>query len=256
VRIALAIWRREVAGFLSSPIAYVVLGAFAFLYGYFFSDYLASFVEAGMRMTRMGGLGGGGLNVNGDLIRWLMTSIGILTLFLMPLVTMRSFAGELRSGTIELLLTAPISDTQIALGKFFAALTLYAAMLGITLLHLSVLFWFSMPDWAPIFAGYLGLFLIGAGFAAIGIFFSSLTRNQIVAALLTFGALLVLWLLEFAGQSGGAGGQFLAYLSVTGHLDGFARGVIATRDLVFFVLFAAFWLVLTRESLRARRWRG
>ena len=256
MRSALTIARRDLGAALASPVAYVLFGAFAFLYGYFFADYLASFVEAGMRTTRMGGLGGGALNVNADLIRWLTASAAVLVLFLLPLLTMRTLAEEVRSGTLELLLTAPVTDGQIVFGKFLAALALYGVMLGTTALHLGALFWYSQPDLLPILAGYLGLALLGAAILSLGLFFSSLTRNQIVAGLLTFGAVLMLWLLEFAGQRGGDAGRFFAYLSVTGHLDGFARGVIATRDLVYYLTFAGFFLFLTRESLRSRRWRG
>ena len=256
MRNALTIARREIGAALASPVAYVLFGAFAFLYGYFFADYLQSFVEAGMRMSQMGGFSGGALNVNTDLIRWLMASTAILALFLMPLLSMRTVSEEIRSGTMELLLTAPITDGEIVLGKFLAAFTLYGGMLALTGLHLGVLFWFSQPEVVPVLAAYLGLLLLGAGLLALGLFFSSLTRNQIVAGLLTFGALLVLWLLEFAGARGGDLGRVLAYLSVTGHLEGFARGVITTRDLVFYLSFAGFWLYLARESVRSRRWRG
>ena len=253
---ALTIARREIGAALASPVAYVLFGVFAFLYGYFFADYIQSFVEAGMRMSQMGGFSGGALNVNSELIRWLMASTAILVLFLLPFVSMRTISEEIRSGTIELLLTAPVTDGQIVLGKFLAVFALYAGMLALTVLHVGVLFWFSQPEVAPVLAAYLGLVLLGAGLLAVGLFFSSLTRNQIVAVLLTFGALLVLWLLEFAGQRGGELGRVLAYLSVTGHFEGFARGVIATRDLVFYLSFAAFWLYLARESVRSRRWRG
>ncbi|MCY4626161.1 MAG: ABC transporter permease subunit, partial [Acidobacteria bacterium] len=186
----------------------------------------------------------------------LMASTAILVLFLLPLLSMRTVSEEIRSGTMELLLTAPITDGQIVFGKFLAAFALYGGMLALTGLHLGVLFWFSQPEVAPVLAAYLGLLLLGAGLLALGLFFSSLTRNQIVAGLLTFGALLVLWLVEFAGARGGELGRILAYLSVTGHMEGFARGVITTRDLVFYLSFAAFWLFLARESVRSRRWRG
>ncbi len=253
MRIALAIARREISGWFASPIAFVLLGAFAFLYGYFFSDYLRSFVEAGMRM---GGFSGGALNVNSDLIRWLMASVAVLWVFLTPIVTMRSLAAELRSGTAELLLTAPVTDGQIVFGKFLAVFALFAAMLGITGFHTGILFWHSMPDIAPVLSAYLGLLLLSAAFGAIGLFFSSLTRSQIVAGMLTLLASLVLWLLEFTGPEWGGTGRVLAYLSVTGHTADFTRGVISTRDIVFYLSFTAFWLFLTRESIRSRRWRG
>ncbi len=256
MRIAFAIARREISGWFASPIAFVLLGAFAFLHGYFFSDYLRSFVEAGMRMTQMGGFSGGVLNVNADLIRWLMASVAVLLVFLTPLVTMRSVASELRSGTVELLLTAPVTDGQIVLGKFFAVFALFAAMLGITGFHTGILFWHSAPEIAPVLAAYLGLLLLGAAFCSLGLFFSSLTRSQLVAGILTLVSLLVLWLLEFTGPEWGDTGRVLAYLSVTGHVADFTRGVISTRDIVFYLSFTAFWLFLTRESVRSRRWRG
>ena len=248
--------RRDFAAALASPVAFVLFGVFAFLFGYFFSDFLANFVEAGMRMGQMGGFSGGNLHVNHDLIRWLFASAAILILFFAPLLSMRAISGEIRGGTLELLLTAPVSDTQIVLGKFLGAFLLYAVMLGFTLFHLAVLFWFSQPDPGPVLAAYLGLGLFGAAVLSLGLFFSSLSRSQIVAGLLTLGVLLLLWLIEFADQGSGGFREVLAYFSVTGHMSEFARGVITTRALVFYLTFTGFWLFLTRESLRSRRWRG
>ncbi len=256
MRNALTIARRDFTAALASPVAFVLFGVFAFLFGYFFSDFLANFVEAGMRTAQMGGFSGGDLHVNHDLIRWLLASAAILVLFFAPLLSMRAISEEVRAGTLELLLTAPVTDTQIVLGKFLGAFALYLVMLGFTLFHLAVLFWFSQPDPGPVLAAYLGLTLFGAAVLALGLFFSSLTRSQIVAGLLSLGALLVLWLVEFADQGGGGARAALAYVSVTGHMSDFARGVIATRDIVFYLTFAGFWLFLTRESIRSRRWRG
>ena len=252
----LTIARRDFTAALASPVAFVLFGVFAFLFGYFFSDFLANFVEAGMRMTQMGGFSGGNLHVNHDLVRWLLASAAILILFFAPLLSMRAISGEIRGGTLELLLTAPVTDAQIVLGKFLGAFALYAVMLGFTVLHLAVLFRFSAPDPGPVLAAYLGLALFGAAVLSLGLFFSSLSRNQIVAGLLTLGVLLVLWLIEFADQGSGGPREALAYLSVTGHMSDFARGVITTRALVFYLTFTGFWLYLTRESLRSRRWRG
>ena len=256
MRNSLTIARREIGSALASPIAYVLFGSFAFLYGFFFTDYLRNFVEAGMRMSQMGGFSGGSLHVNADLIRWLMGSVAVILLFLTPLLTMRAFSEDIRSGTLELLLTAPVTDGQIVFGKFLGGFALYGAMLGITALPLGVLFLHSEPEIAPILAGYLGLSLFGAGVVALGLFFSSLTRSQVVAGLSTFAFLLVSWLLEFASLLPGDAGRALAYLSVSGHTFEFARGVITTRDLVFHLSFAGFFLFLARESVRSRRWRG
>ncbi len=256
MRIALAIARRDLGGWFASPIAFALLGAFAFLYGYFFTDYLRGFVEAGMRMSQLGGFSGGTLNVNSDLIRWLMASAAVLLVFLTPLVTMRGVASELRSGTVELLLTAPVTDGQIVLGKFLASFALFAAMIGTTGFHTAILFWHSTPDVAPVLSAYLGLLLLGAAFCSIGLFFSTLTKSQIVAGILTLLALLVLWLLEFTGPESGGSTPLLAYLSATGHVADFTRGVIPTRSVIFYLSFTAFWLFLARESVRSRRWRG
>lgn len=256
MRNVLTIARRDFAASLASPVAYTLFGGFAFLFGYFFSDFLANFVEAGMRMAQMGSFSGGALHVNHDLIRWLLASTAILIVFFAPWLSMRAVSEEIRAGTLELLLTAPVTDTQIVLGKFLGAFALYAVMVGFTLFHLAVLFWFSRPDPGPVLAAYLGLALFGASVLALGLFFSSLTRSQIVAGVLTLGVLLVLWLVEFADQGTGGARAFLAYFSVTGHMSDFTRGVIATRDLVFYLTFTGFWLFLTRESLRSRRWRG
>lgn len=251
---ALIIARREIGAALASPVAYVLFGAFAFLYGYFFTEFLRNFVEVGMRMSELGGFSGGSLHVNHDLIHPLLLTAAVVLLFLLPLLTMRLVSGEVRSGTIELLLTAPVSDGQIVLGKFFAGLALYGAMLTVSLLHTAVLFWFGQPDILPVLSGYLGLFLFGTAAIALGLFFSSLTGSQIVAGILTLAAMLLLWVIEFAGQD--AGGRLLAYLSLTGHLADLARGVVTTRDIAFYLSFTGLFLLLTRESVHSRRWRG
>ncbi len=140
-----AIYRRELNAYFNSPIAYVVLAFFIFIYGYFFHDYLYRFMQFGLQMSQYGGART--LNVNQDLIRWLFHSTSVVVLFMLPLITMRSFAEEKRSGTIELLLTSPVTDLQIVLGKFLAAWTLYAAMLGLTLIHMGMLFIYGDPEW-------------------------------------------------------------------------------------------------------------
>ncbi len=253
---ALIICRREIAAALASPVAYVLFGAFAFIYGYFFTEFLRNFVEVGMRMSELGGFSGGSLHVNHDLINPLLLTAAVVLLFLVPLISMRSLAAEVRSGTMELLLTAPISDGQIVAGKFLGGFALYLTMLAVSLLHVAVLFWFGQPDILPILAGYLGLALFGAATIALGLFFSSLTSSQIVAGVLTLAALLLLWVVEFAGQTGGSFGRLLAYVSVTGHLAEPARGVVAVRDVIYYLSFAGFFLLLTRETVRSRRWRG
>ena len=250
---AWAVARREIQVYFSSPIAYVVLASFIFLYGYFFYDYLYLFMQRGM------GTGFGEteiLNLNEDLIRWLFHSATVVVLFLLPQITMRSFAEELRSGTIELLLTSPITDFQLVVGKFLGALTLYVTMLALTLAHMGILFFFGDPEWKPIVVGYLGLVLFGAAFISFGLFFSSLTKNQVIAGLLSFGTFLFLWLIEYAESWAGPAASAVTYISVTGHIEQFAKGVVDTRDVVYYLSFIALGLFLSTQSIVSHRWRG
>ena len=249
-----AVMRRELSSLFVSPVAYVVLCFFAFIYGYFFNYYLNGFIEMSMRMSQMGG--NQTLNLNQDLIRWLLHTTGVVVLFLLPMLTMRTFSEELRSGTIELLLTSPVRDVQLVLGKFLATLTLYAAMLGLTWIHMGFLFYFGEPELKPLLVGYLGMLLLGACYLAVGIFFSTLTRNQVIAGFAAFGTFLLLWLVEDADSWFGATGTVLSYLSVTKHLDGFSKGVIDSRDLVYYVSFILMGLFLSTQSLQTHRWRG
>lgn len=249
-----AIFRREVQSYFTSPIAYVVLAFFAFLFGNFFFDYLYNFITIGMQMAQAGG--NQSLNLNQDLIRWLFHSTGVVVLFLTPLVTMRSFSEEIRSGTIELLLTSPVTDLQLVLGKFLGAMALYGTMLALTLAHMAILFYFGEPEWQPILVGYLGLLLLGGSFISLGLAFSSLTRNQIVAAFLSFGTFLSLWLLESAESWAGDWGYLVTYFSVTKHISEFAKGVIDLRDFVYYASFILLGLFLCRQSMESYRWRG
>lgn len=249
-----AIFRRELSAYFSSPIAYVVLTFFIFLYGYFFYDYLYRFIQFGFQMGQFGGART--LNLNQDLIRWLFNTTSVVILFMLPLITMRSLAEEKRSGTMELLLTSPVTDFQIVLGKFLSALTLYGAMLGLTLIHMGFLFYYGEPEWKPLVAGYLGMVLLGGAFISFGLLFSSFTRNQIVAGMLAFGAFLFLWLIEYAEDWAGSLGDAVSYLSVTKHIEEFAKGVIDTKDVVYYLSFIGFGLFLSKQSVESHRWRG
>jgi gliding motility-associated transport system permease protein len=175
----------------------------------------------------------------------------------MPMITMRTYAEEKRSGTIELLLTSPITDVQIILGKFLGAMGLYGAMLAVTMVDMSILFIFGKPEWKPVLAGYLGLLLMGGCFVSLGLLISSLTKNQIVAGALTFAVFLMLWVVNWmADQAGPVAREILTTLSITDHFDDFARGVIDTKHLVYYASFITFGLFLTAKSVDSERWRG
>jgi ABC-2 type transport system permease protein len=254
MRNVVTIARKELQGYFASPIAYVVIGFFALLFGYFFYTFLYFFERQSMQMAP--GMGTP-LNVNQALIGPAFMNVSVIVLFVMPMITMRSYAEEKRSGTMELLLTSPLTDLQIILGKFFGALALYALMLAVTLIHIAVLFLYGSPEWKPVATGYLGLLLMGSCFISAGLFISSLTKNQIVAGMISFAVFLMLWVINWLGQSMGPTGQaIVTHLSITDHLDDFARGIIDTKHLVYYLSFIVFGLFLTAKSVDSERWRG
>jgi ABC-2 type transport system permease protein len=253
----LAIAHKELKAYFSSPIAYIALGFWAFIYGYFFIAILQFFVRQSMQMGQFS-QGPQAMNINQQLIRPLVAqNVPILVLFLLPMVTMRTYSEEKRSGTIELLLTSPVTDWQIILGKFVGAMGLYAAMLGVTLIHVGILFIYGRPEWKPIVTVYLGLLLLGGCFISVGLFISSLTKNQIVAGMATFGVFLLLWVITWIGSfSGPTVDQLTQYLSIVDHLDDFGKGVLDTTHLIYYLSFITFGLFLTAKSVDSERWRG
>jgi ABC-2 type transport system permease protein len=254
MRNVLAIAGKELRGYFASPIAYIVIGAFALLFGYFFYAAVAFFNRQSMQMAM--GMGGS-MNINEMLITPVFVNATVMMLFLLPAITMRTYAEEKRSGTIELLLTSPITDTEIILGKFLGAMGLYAAMLAVTLIHVGLLFWFGNPEWKPIASAYLGLLLMGGCFISVGLLISSLTKNQIVAGVVTFAVFLMLWVINWIGVFVGPTAQaILSHLSITDHFDDFARGVLDTKHLVYYISFISLGLFLTAKSVDSERWRG
>jgi ABC-2 type transport system permease protein len=251
----IAIAQKELKGYFASPIAYVVIGFFALMFGYFYYALLVFFQQQSMQA---GGFGGPeALDVNQQLIRPVFLNASVIVLFVLPMVTMRTYAEEKRSGTIELLLTAPLTDVQIILGKFFGAMALYAAMLAVTVVHVAVLFLFGNPEWRPVVTGYLGLLLMGGCFVATGLLISSLTKNQIVAGMVTFAVFLMLWVINWVASFQGPTAQaILNYLSVTEHLDDFTRGILDTKHLVYYLSFITFGLDLTVRAVDTERWKG
>jgi ABC-2 type transport system permease protein len=251
----LAIAQKELKAYFSSPIAYITIGFFALLYGWFYFAILSFFVRQSMQMGAPGGPQT--LNINQVFIRQLLQNVTILILFIMPMVTMRTYSEEKRSGTIELLLTSPLTDLQIILGKFFGALALWAIMLAVSLIHIALLFVYGNPEWKPIATAYLGLLLLGGCFISVGLFISSLTKNQIVAGMVTFAVFLFLWVITWLGSfSGPTVDSLTQYLSIIDHYDDFGKGVIDTTHLIYYLSFITFGLFLTAKSVDSERWRG
>ena len=247
----LAIARRELHSYFASPIAYIMIGLFALLFGWMFFSFLSFFSEQSLRMSQFGMGGPQTLNVNEMLVR------PLIILIFVPTLTMRTFAEEKRTGTIELLLTSPLTDWEIVIGKFLGAFGLYALMLLLSALNLIWLFAYGEPELVPILTGYLGLMLLGAGFIAIGLFLSNLTRNQIVAGLLTYAVLLMLLLVAWVGEGAGPIGRaVVSALSMFSHFEDFSKGIVDTTHVIYYLSVITFGLFLTARSVDADRWRG
>ena len=226
------IFKKEMRLYFTSPVAWVIMAVFLFIAGYFFWSIFGYYTRVSMQsaMNPMGG----GLNVSDGVLRPLFSNFSVILLLMMPLVTMRLFAEERRSGTIELLLTYPVRDGAVLLGKFLAALTLYVLMIALTLLYPAMLWYFAPLEWGPILTGYVGLLLMGATFIAVGVFASSLTENQIVAALVSFLILLMFWVVGWSADFADPSiARILQDLSLTEHNDSFAKGVFDTKDIIF-----------------------
>jgi len=250
----LAIAQKELKSYFASPIAYIVIGVFALLYGFFYFIMLQYFMRVSLQA--MAG-GGQAVNINEMMLRPMLQNVTVIVLFVLPMVTMRTYSEEKRSGTIELLLTSPLTDFQIIMGKFLGALALYGAMLAITLIHIAILFIYGNPEWKPLVTAYLGLLLLGSCFIAMGLFVASLTKNQVVAGVVTFGLALFLWVISWLSSfSTGTIGTLATYLSLIDHFDDFSKGVIDTTHLAYYLSFITFGLFLTAKSVDSERWRG
>ena len=252
----LAIWQREVKSYFVSPIAYVVLTVFLFLSGFFFYSILTAVVQSTMMQGQFG-QGAQPVDVPGIVTRSFFGTTSVVLLFMIPMLTMGLFAEEKKRGTIELLLTTPVGNFQAMMGKYLASLTFLIIMFLASGVTISSLFLYGHPELKPLLSGYLGLLLYGAALLAVGLFISTLTENQIVAVVITFGVILILWLIEsFATGAQGATKDVLNYLSVIGHLDDFIKGVIVTSHVIFYLTFAFLGLFLTYRSLESMRWKS
>jgi len=250
-----AISKKEVKTYFTSPIAYVVTTVFLVLVGFFFYSLILWFNSYSMQASRYPEAIQQ-LNINQMVYSPLFHNISIILLLTIPLLTMRLFAEEKKRQTDELLYTSPISINQIILGKFFASLFVLFVMLLLTGILSLFTFAYGNPEFAPVLNGYLGLFLMGAAFIAVGIFFSSVTENQVVSAMLTFGALLLFWILNWAaGSASGIWKDVLNYVSFFQHFDDMTQGILDTTDIVYYFSFIFFGLFLTHSVIQSRRWR-
>src|SRR5579863_3394194 len=255
MRNILTICGKELKSYFTSPIAYLLMALFGLIFGYFFFSATVFFVNAGLRQQ----LGGQQqpMSINEYVISPLLGNASVVGLFLIPLISMRLFAEEKRTGTIELLMTSPIRDWEIILGKWLGALTMYLCVLGVSALNVALLFAWGRPDWRPILTGYLGLILQGGTVLAIGTFISTLTKNQIIAGAATFAVCLLLWVMASVSEfEMSRWAQVLSYMSVNSHFESFEKGLLDSKDSIFYVSMIFLGLFLSARSMESLRWRS
>ena len=250
------IMKKELRLYFTTPVAYGVMFCFLLVAGYFFFSIFSFYTMASMQ-SAMNPQMGRDLNVTDSVMRPLFSNMSVILLLLMPLITMRLFAEERRSGTIELLLTYPVRDGGVLLGKFFAALLLYAVMLAFTLAYPAIVVYFARVEWGPLLTSYVGLLLMGATFIAVGVCISTFFENQIMAGTVTFVVLLMFWVIGWsADAAGGVWKAILSELSIIEHFDTFAKGILDTKDVIYYLNFTILALFIGLKSLEARRWKG
>jgi ABC-2 type transport system permease protein len=256
----LALMRKELTVYFATPIFYIIGFFFLLLAGYFFYTNVLYYNIISMQAMQQAAQNpqvAAQLNPQNLVFRPLFQTLAIVLLLLVPVLTMRLLAEEKRSGTAELLFTYPLTDWGVILGKYLSALLVYLVLLCITTCYSLAFSFMARLDWGVVATGYLGLFLLGGACLSLGLFASSLTENQIIAAVVAFSLLLLFWIIGWV-QEFGAGGLrgVFQFLSMMEHYENFVRGVIDTRDLVYYVSFIYFFLFLTKRQLESRRWRA
>jgi len=260
MRNLLTIFNRDFKSYFSSPVAYVIIGLFLVIIGVFFYLLTSSFLQFAVNLQWQAARlrqPAPPVNVNHMILRPLFSNISVITLFVLPMITMRSFSEDKRIGTIELLLTSPVTTTQIVLGKFFAAFVLYAIMVLMTWVYPLIIILFGKPDILPVVVSYIGVLAMGAASIGIGLWISSMTENQIISAMGTFVALLFLWLVGwFSHFTTSFLSGFFEYLSIIEHFDDFAKGIFDTGHLAYYLSLCGITLFLAHQSIESLKWRS
>jgi ABC-2 type transport system permease protein len=251
-----AVIAKELRGYFVSPIVYVVGAVFLLIFGFLSYLYIGFAGSQAIQLMQIQG-GPAQINLNDLVFRNLFASMRLVLLIILPILTMRLFAEERKLRTFEFLMTSPIGINEIVAGKFVSVLLIYLGLLGLTWLAPTVLMLFSDFDWNPVLTGYLGMALLGALFLSVGVFASALTENQIVAAFVSFGILLTIWLISGFGALLGdtTAGHVISYISFMEHYDRLVRGLIDTSDLVYFGSGLILMLFLTHRVVESARWK-
>jgi ABC-2 type transport system permease protein len=255
MKVILTIARREHQAYFSTPMGWMCLCGFVALTGFFFAAMTGEFAVAATR-TAMNPFQENTADLNSWLIQPFFANTAVVLLMLCPALSMRLFAEDRKHGSLELLLSSPISSAQIVLGKYLGAMSFLGVMLASTLPFTAILYWLGSPDNGVMFGCYLATFLMSASFIAVGMLTSSMTINQMVALVLGFGMLLGLWVLPWAAVIAGPGwGDALADISMLSHIDQLMKGLVHTKDIVYFVSFTGLFLFATTQRVEAYRWR-
>jgi ABC-2 type transport system permease protein len=255
VKNILLICRKELKSYFASPIAYLLMAFFALVFGFAIYTATAQFMQFSFQSQMQGG--GGPTDANEMVLRPLLGFASTVMLFLVPLITMRLFAEEKKSGTIELLLTSPVHDVEIILGKWLGAMLLFLCILAMSGINVGLLFLWGRPELKPVLVAYLGLLLQGGTLLAVGAFISTTTSNQIIAGGVTFFVCLLLWLLSWmTAYNFSSTAQVVNYLSIVTHFENFAKGVLSSKDVVFYISMIFLGLFATSLSMESLRWRS
>jgi ABC-2 type transport system permease protein len=257
---AIAIAKKELNIYFATPIAYVMFTQFVVIGSYFFLRLLGAYEQASLAYMRFQSPEMmNRLNFQDAIFRNLFGNLGVILIFIVPFLTMRLVAEEKRQKTIELLYTTPVTPTEIVLGKYLACLAILVLALGLTLTY-PILVQFNAGDqngveWRSVLLGYLGLFLMGSAYMAIGLFISALTESQMIAAFATFVVLLMTWIIGWtAGETEGWMREFVTYVASVSHLDSFSKGTLELKDIVYFVSLIVIGLFLSNRAVEAHRW--
>lgn len=249
--------KRELKSYFVSPIIYVFLAMFTVICGYFFYRNYIYFTILSLQSDYGSGAGGTTLNISEAVFQPVFSNFVFVLLVIVPLITMRVFSEEKKTGTLELLVSYPVRYIDVVLAKLVSAFAVLAFALLLTALFPLLASIYGRVEAAPILTSYLGLALIGLGFVSVGTFFSSITENQIIAAAITFAVLLLLWVLEWtASFVPGAVGTVMSEMSIYNHFRDFNRGVINTNDIVYFLNISIFFVVLTLTNLQRQAWKS
>ncbi|MFN8672689.1 MAG: ABC transporter permease [Candidatus Sericytochromatia bacterium] len=251
------ILKKELKSFFYSPIAYVVITMFSIINGYFFFALMMNFADWSRQvlMNNPNAV----ININEVVLRQLFGNMNFITLLMLPILTMKLFSEEKKTGTFELITTYPIKDIDLVLGKILSAVTVFSIMLLLTLLYPTFIYMYSNLDFGMSIAAYLGTFLLGVSFISLGTFISALTENQIVSAIVSFGVLLLFWVLNLMGKlsfSEGLLSEVFKQLSLTTHYENFSKGIIDISDITYYLSFIALSIFLTLRALESKKWRG